>query len=358
MNTSPNTQRRVTHAERLYRSLLLLYPLSFRRVYEREMVQTFRDYYRDMMQQEGIPGLAQLWSLVLRDLVVTACLEQGKASISFCKHILSLQEKESYLMSLLTLDVATRTDIGRIRTVNEDNVASIVPEDPQTMAQKGALFVVADGMGGHTRGDVASELAVHIIRDTYYQDTNEDIASSLRTAIEQANAVICERNEAQSIEYKDDEEIRPFEGMGTTCVAAVLKDSTVYVANTGDSLVYLIHAGHVQQIAENHSWSAEQVRTGKMTQIEAEAAGNSTVITRCLGIKRDVNVYVGAQQVQDKDILVLCTDGLHMQVSEDEMHTLVEQYAPEESAQRLIARANENGGPDNITAIVVRVSLS
>ncbi len=193
---------------------------------------------------------------------------------------------------------------------------------------------------------------------TYYQDTNEDIASSLRTAIEQANAVTCERNEAQSIEYKDDEEIRPFEGMGTTCVAAVLKDSTVYVANTGDSLVYLIHAGHVQQIAENHSWSAEQVRIGKMTQIEAEAAGNSNVITRCLGIKRDVNVYVGAQQVQDKDILVLCTDGLHMQVSEDEMHTLVEQYAPEESAQRLIARANENGGPDNITAIVVRVSLS
>ena len=354
MNTSPDT-RRILRAERVYHSLLLLYPPSFRRVYEREMVQTFRDYYRDTVQQEGIPSLAQLWSLIIRDLVVTACLEQTKAGISFCKHILGLQEKEPYLMSLLALDVAARTDIGRIRTVNEDNVSSVVPEDPQTMAQKGALFVVADGIGGQTQGHVASELAVNTIRDVYYQNTNEDIAMSLREAIERANSLIFERNEVQ---FKNNPEDMMHKGMGTTCVVAVLKESVVYIANVGDSLVYLIRAGQVQQIAEDHSWIAEQVRTGKMTQVEAEAAGKSNVITRCLGIERDVNVYVGTQQVQDKDILVLCTDGLHMQVSEDEMRTLVEQYAPEESAQRLIARANENGGPDNITAIVVRVSLS
>ena len=358
MKTSPNTKRLITPAEMLYRALLFLYPPSFRRVYEREMVQTFRDYYRDTVQQEGISGLARLWGLVLHDLVITACLEQSRASISFCKRMFGLQEKEYHLMSLLTLDVAARTDIGRIRAVNEDNVFSVVPEDPQTMTQKGALFVVADGMGGHTQGEVASQLAVNTTRDAYYQDTNADIATSLRAAVERANAVICERNETQGIAYKDDDETRPFEGMGTTCVATVLKDSTVYVANAGDSLVYLIRNGTMQQIAENHSWPAEQVRAGKMTRAEAEAEGKSNVISRCLGVKRDVNVYVGTEQVQDKDILVLCTDGLHMHVSEDEIRILAEQYPPEESAQRLIARANENGGPDNITAIVVRVSLS
>ncbi len=350
MNVPPSPQRQIPRSEALYRLLLFVYPSSFRRAYGREMVQTFRDCYRDAAQHEGIAGLTRLWSLVLRDLVVTACLEQGRAGIVFCKRLLGLQEKEYSFMSLLTLDVATCTDIGRARAVNEDNVASVVPKDVHTMTQKGALFVVADGMGGHTQGDVASELAVNTIRDTYDQDTNEDIALSLREAIERANLLIYEQNEAQAKDASH--------GMGTTCVAAVLKDNTVYVANAGDSLAYLIRAGYVQQIAEDHSWPAEQVRTGAMTRAEADAEGKSNVITRCLGVGRDVNVYVGTEQVQDTDILVLCTDGLHTLVGENEMRTLVEQYEPEESAQRLIARANENGGPDNITAVVVRISLS
>ena len=356
MNTQPLSSRQTSYAEKLYRSLLVLYPTSFRRTYECEMLQTFRDYYRDTLQREGRPGLTHLWSLVLRDLVVTACSENVRAGSSFLKRIFGLQMKEYSLMSLLTLDVASRTDIGLKRAVNEDNVISVIPEDPQTMTQKGALFVVADGMGGHTQGDVASELAVTTIRNTYYQDTSDDIATSLRKAVERANLVIVERNGEQP---EPTEEIKPvFKGMGTTIAAVVLKDSAAYIANAGDSLVYLIRAGQVRQLAENHSWVAEQVRTGKMTQAEADAAGNKNVITRCLGTIRDVNVYVGTEPVQDKDILVLCTDGLHMEVSEDEMRTIVEHYGPEESAQRLIARANENGGPDNITAVVVHVSLS
>ncbi len=353
MKTYPSSQRPTSRAEMLYRSLLLLYPASFRRAYEREMLQTFHDYYRDMIQHEGIAGLTSLWSLVLRDLVVTACSEHVRAGTSFLKHMFGLQVKEYALMSLLTLDVGTRTDIGRKRAVNEDNATSVIPQDLQTMTQKGALFVVADGMGGHTQGDVASELAVNTIRDVYYQDTSDDIAASLREAVERANLVIFERNEAQPAST---EETKPF--MGTTCVAVVLKNSTAYVANAGDSLVYLVRAGQVRQIAENHSWPAEQVRSGKMTQAEADAEDKTNVITRCLGVERDVNVYVGMEQVQDKDILILCTDGLHTLVSEDEMRTTVEQYSPEESAQHLVARANENGGPDNITAVVVRVSLS
>jgi len=355
MNPHPPSQSQTSRAEILYRSLLLLYPASFRRVYEREMIQTFRDYYRDTMQYEGVAGLISLWSLVLRDLVMTACAEHVRVGMSFLKHMFGLHAKEYSLMSLLTLDVGTRTDIGRKRAVNEDNVTSVIPEDVQTMTQKGALFVVADGMGGQAQGDVASELAVNTIRNAYYQNTSDAIAASLRKAVEQANLSIFERNQTQ---FNGNTQDTAQKGMGTTCVAVVLKDSTAYIANAGDSLVYLIRTGQVRQIAEDHSWVAEQVRTGKMTQAEAEAEGKSSVITRCLGVADIVDVYIGTEQVQDKDILVLCTDGLHVQVSEDEIRTLVEQYSPEESAQRLIARANENGGPDNITAVVVHVSLS
>ena len=356
MNKHPFIQRTTpSRAETLYRSLLLLYPTSFRHSYEHEMIQTFRACYRATLQHEGKAGLTRLWSLLLRDLVVTVCSEHVRATISFLKQMFDLQAKEYSLMSVLTLDVATRTDIGLKRAVNEDNVTSVVPEDPQIMMQKGALFVVADGMGGHTQGNVASELAVNTIRDAYYQDTSNDTSASLRKAVERANLVIFERNGAQS---EATEEIKPVTGMGTTCVAVVLKENIAYIANTGDSLVYLVRAGQVRQIAEDHSWVAEQVRIGKMTQAEADAADNKNVITRCLGMVNTVDVYIGTEQVQDRDILILCTDGLHIQVNEDEMRTIVEQYEPEESAQRLIARANENGGPDNITAVVVHVSLS
>jgi protein phosphatase len=224
------------------------------------------------------------------------------------------------------------------------------------MEKKGALFVVADGMGGHTKGDVASEMAVTLIRDAYYQDESDDILTSLRQAVEHANEAIYRQNEAL-FQGKDEEEMAK-NGMGTTCVAAVLKDNMVYVANAGDSLVYIVRGGQVMQIAQNHSWVAEQVREGKMTQDEAEAQGKGNVITRCLGISLDLEVYAGSKEVQNGDVLILCTDGLHGLVSEDEIRTIVEHYGSDESASRLIARANENGGPDNITAVVVRVSLA
>ena len=342
MITRPVQPRRITRSEMLYRALLWLYPPTFRRMYGREMLQTFRDCYRDTVQQEGVAGLVRLWRLVLPDFVVSVCSEQVRAGISLFRRLSGLEEKEYQLMSLLTLDTAARTDIGLKRANNEDNVVTVVPTDTHVMAQKGALFVVADGMGGHTKGEVASALAVNTIRDTYYQDARNDIAAALRASVEQANKAIFEHDMH----------------MGTTCVAAVLKDNTVYIANAGDSFVYLIRGGQMRQLAEDHSWVAEQVRTGAMTREEAEAQGKGNVIVRCLGETRDVEVYIGTEQVQDKDILVLCTDGLHGLVNEDEIRAIVEQYEPEESVQRLIARANENGGTDNITAAVIRVSLA
>jgi PPM family protein phosphatase len=341
--------------ERLYRVLLWLYPAQFRRAYGREMLRTFRDCYREE-QGQGDWNIARLWGLMLSDLVTSVCVEHWKASMTFCKSVLGLEKESLMTNALLNLDVALRTDIGR-RPSNEDNMSSYVPEDPLVMAKKGALFVVADGLGGHAQGEVASELAVNTIRDTYYQDTDEDIATSLRQAVENASALIWKKNDEKFHLVAEDEKANA-ETMGTTCVAAVLQDDRVYVANAGDSLAYIMRAGQVMQIAQNHSWVAEQVQAGLLTKDQARTHEKRNMISRCLGTKADVDVYVGSETVQDGDILLLCTDGLWSLVEEDELRSIVEQYAPQESAKRLVERANENGGPDNITAVVVRVSLA
>ncbi len=353
MTTTP--LRSPSSSERFYCALLWLYPAQFRRTYGREMARTFRDCYREEQGRSGSGSIARLWSLVLSDLVTSVCVEHWKASISFFKSLLGLEKESLMTNTLLNLDVALRTDIGS-RPSNEDNMLSYVPEDPQMMAKKGAIFVVADGLGGHTQGEVASELAVNTIRDTYYQDTNEDIVTSLRIAVEHTNSLIWKRNGEKFQDATKDEKAQV--GMATTCVAAVLQNDRVYVANVGDSLAYVIHAGQIMQIAQVHSWVAEQVHAGLLTKEQARSHEKRNMITRCLGVKADVEVYVASEPVQDGDILILCTDGLWSLVEEDELRSIVEQYDSQESAKRLVERANENGGPDNITAVVVRVSLT
>ncbi len=352
--TTTTPLRPVSSSERLYRALLWLYPAQFRRTYGREMELTFRDYYREEQEHGNTSNIARLWSLVLSDLVTSVCVEHWKASITHFRALLGLEKESLMTNTLLNLEVALRTDIGQ-RPSNEDNMSSCVPEDPQVMAKKGALFVVADGLGGHTQGEVASELAVTTIRDAYYQDTHTDIATTLRVAFEYANSLIWKKNDEKFQDATDEKKEKG--GMGTTCVAAVLQDDRIYIANVGDSLAYVIRDEQVLQIAEDHSWVAEQVHAGLLTKEQARSHEKRNIITRCLGTKSDVEVYVTSEAVQNGDVLILCTDGLWSLVEEDELRSIVEQYDPEESAKRLVERANENGGPDNITAVVVRVSL-
>ncbi len=144
--------------------------------------------------------------------------------------------------------------------------------------------------------------------------------------------------------------------MAATCVVAVLKDHTLYLANVGDSLAYLIDSQGIRQLAENHSWVDEQVRKGTMTEEEALKVHDRNVITRALGLSAAVEPYLASVPVQPDEILLLCTDGLHGLVSEAEMRAIVTHYTSEESVQRLIELANERGGPDNITALVAKIA--
>ncbi len=245
----------------------------------------------------------------------------------------------------LRLDVAQLTDVGRKRPHNEDNMAYVIPKDSQVMMKKGALFIVADGMGGHAAGEVASEIAVDTVSYAYYQEDGDDIAASLVHAIKRANTLIHQRAAENMLRS----------GMGTTCVAGVLRGGVAYIANVGDSRTYLVRHGQVRQVSQDHSWVAEQVRAGLLTEEQARLHAQRNVITRCLGTQADVEVDIFAEPLEEGDSFVLCSDGLSGFVSDDDLRAIVNQYVPQESVYHLVERANENGGPDNITAIVVRV---
>lgn len=351
MTTAP--LRIPSSAERLYHTLLVLYPRQFRQTFGQEMLLTFRDCYREAQQAQEMSKtwvILRFWSLVLSDLAATVCREHARAALTHVKILFGI-EKESFMANVLfNLDIAQQTDIGN-RATNEDNMIAYVPEDERILAMKGALFVVADGMGGHTKGDVASELTINTVRDVYYRSSESDNARALQQALQEANTRIYTQNAARFGQEAEQQ------GMGTTCVAAVLHGDTIAVANAGDSLAYIVNTGQMRQIAQNHSWVAEQVRTGAMSEAEARAQGKNNMITRAIGTSPDVEIYVTTEQVHNGDTLLLCTDGLHTLIDEDELRAIVEHYEPQESVARLVQRAKENGGPDNITAVVVHISL-
>jgi serine/threonine protein phosphatase PrpC len=289
----------------------------------------------------------RLWGLVLYDLGVSLFIEYRSAF----KELLNPDEERQgkYYMNMTNIVFAQRTDIGLKRESNEDSALSVQPEDQQVMESSGILFVVADGMGGHTRGEVASQLAVSTIRDVYYSQEAGDPAAALRLAIEQANARIYNESLAMS------PNLEPDQMMGSTVVAAVILGDAVYVANVGDSRAYIIRNGQAHQISLDHSLVAQQLREGLITKEQAKDHPDRNKIYRCLG-EGTVEVDTFSEKVKPGDLLLLCTDGLTELVPDEEIVSIVQQYEPQESVQHLIDRANELGGRDNITAVLARVA--
>lgn len=268
--------------------------------------------------------------------------------LQLIRRFFSLEREAPNLDHLLPIRAALHTDVGRKRSINEDSMVSVIPDDPRTLLKKGALFVVADGLGGHTKGEVASRMTVDAVRNVYYQEVqSSDIASLLLHAVQRANEVIYHQS--------DVEDKTSFGAMGSTCTAAVLHNNVAYIANVGDSRAYIIHEGLARQISQDHSWVAEQVRAGNLTQGQARGHARGNIITRCLGTHQDVEIDIFVEPLQDGDTLVLCSDGLSNLVSDEELSAFVGQYEPQESVVQLVSCANDRGGIDNITAIVVRV---
>lgn len=358
MATSP--QRIVAFSDTCYRLLLRCYPAQFRRDFAPEMAQTFRACCREAASQQGNAGVMRLWGLILADFTFSLCVQHSKAIAAQWKRLfmkndaLSVIDSRREIYRMVTqfhLNASQRTDIGPTRQSNEDTMLTVIPENSRVMDAKGALFVVADGLGGHTKGEIASDLAVNGVRDFYYQATNDDIGASLLQAMREANARIYRENMAQTPQPE------PNQMMGTTCVAAVLHGDSVYVANVGDSRAYIVRGEQLLQISLDHTPQAEQLRAGTITEEQARELAAKNMITRCLGDKMDVEIDLFKESVQQGDVLVLCTDGLNKGVSDDEIRAIVAQYDPQESANKLVELANAQSGEDNVTAIVVGVDL-
>jgi protein phosphatase len=231
----------------------------------------------------------------------------------------------------MRVTAAAATDIGLVREGNED---SYLTEEP--------LFAVADGMGGHRGGEVASQLAVETLEKLFKQG-----AGDLPDQVQEANRVVFERSVV-------DEKVA---GMGTTLTAALVEGDRVRVAHVGDSRAYLLRDGNLRLLTEDHTLVHRMVTEGEISQEEAETHPQRSVLTRALGVETVVDVDDDTVQVRPGDRLLLCTDGLTSMVSEQAIEEVLRAVPdPQEAAQRLVQMANEGGGTDNTTVVVLDFS--
>jgi serine/threonine protein phosphatase PrpC len=246
----------------------------------------------------------------------------------------------------LELHAGFESDVGPTREVNQDFVDYRVPDDEEERGQKGAVFLVADGMGGHRAGEVASQEAVEWVKEEYYTDLALDVSASLVRAYEKANAFLYHMAQADPSKS----------GMGTTLVVAVVQGTPpqVTIANVGDSRAYLLRGKELTQITSDHSLVEGLVQTGHLTPSEAETHPQRSVITRAMGIDPSVEVDLFEAEICAGDRLLLCTDGLTNELSDKQIARIARSHPPAEAAAQLVDQANAAGGRDNVSVLVVQ----
>ena len=247
-------------------------------------------------------------------------------------------------IQVITL-LGAKTDLGCVRENNEDKYEFFQPEDEDILARKGSFYSVADGMGGHSAGQIASELALKIAIKAYYADSSLMVEESLRAALQQANAYIFDAARA----------IPDRAGMGTTMTALVIRGEEAFIAQVGDSRCYLLRGRDISQITDDHSWVYEQVKRGALTEEEALTSPFRNVITRSLGNSPNVDVDVFTQEIKAGDQFLLCSDGLSGEVNAQEMREAMEKGSPSQAAQDLVDLAIERGARDNTTVLILAV---
>lgn len=232
--------------------------------------------------------------------------------------------------------MAGLTDPGRTRERNEDAIAWQVEQ---------GWAVLADGMGGHQAGDVASAMAVEQISEQLKGCDGCDIQKSLQEAVVQANQAI----------YRQASQQAHLHTMGTTVVAVGLQDKTLHYAQVGDSRLYRLRDGRLQQITRDHSLVQELVDEGILSAEQARKSEQKNLITRALGLESTVEVTMGMETIQQGDSYLICSDGLSDYLDEAALTTLLANDSLPEVTKTLVAAANEQGGGDNISVIVIRI---
>lgn len=248
------------------------------------------------------------------------------------------------------------TDIGKKRQRNEDSYL---------VNDKIGLYIVADGMGGHAGGEFASKIAVSTVEEIIrgedrvksnvptqsYLDANDMSAvegieqERLKDAINRAGNMIVRRA------FEDPE----LKGMGTTSTVMFISGDRAYVAHVGDSRAYCVRDGEIIQITEDHSLVHEQLKSGLITEEEAKTHQLKNIITRSVGVQEEVEVDTVVWKIQPGDSYLLCSDGLSNMMQDDEMQEIISKYDVEQGARELVDLANQRGGEDNITLILLKV---
>ncbi len=244
------------------------------------------------------------------------------------------------------IDASVQTDKGCVREINEDSGRLVRPADPRLLAEKGLLVVVADGMGGHSAGEVASQMAADVVSRAYYE-AQAAPGEALRSAVEEANRLI----------HKAAAEDAAKHGMGTTCTALALCGGRAYAAHVGDSRLYMLREGRLYQLSEDHSAVNEMVKMGLITKEQARTHEDKNVILRALGTSPEVEVStVEPLDVREGDQYLLCSDGLYDLVLDDEIAAALSESEDAHAAgERLIRTAKERGGHDNITVGIIAI---
>jgi protein phosphatase len=243
------------------------------------------------------------------------------------------------------IEHASLSDVGVRRSHNQDNYAFQLALDEQQWQQCGHLFLVADGMGAHAVGEKASEQAAQAIPHIYQKYAPQGPVVALRKSFSEANSAI----------HACGQQNREFEGMGTTCTALVLRPEGAWIGHVGDSRAYRIRGGLIEQLSYDHSLVWEYARLKRIDPDDVQDIP-SNVIHRCLGPEPVVKVDVeGPYPLHPGDTFLLCSDGLSGQLSDMEIGAIVSILPPREACQLLIDLANLRGGPDNITALIIRV---
>ncbi len=236
-----------------------------------------------------------------------------------------------------------KTDMGRVRANNEDSV--LINNQPVGVLPN--LFVVADGMGGHKAGEVASSLAIKYCCEYLTSPSQErgELLDSLADSVYYANSKVYE------VSLQDSE----CSNMGTTFTGCSIKDNRAYIVHVGDSRLYKITRDSIEQITMDHSFVAEMVRAGKLTPEEAEVHPDRNIITRALGTDPQVKIDGFVINLTEDDVLLICSDGLNTMLDDDLIFKILSQkdVSPEDKLNTLIETANNNGGTDNISVILI-----
>ena len=251
-------------------------------------------------------------------------------------------------MQLRTI-ISGQTDPGIVRNRNEDALAWDEPIH---------LAMLADGMGGHNAGDVASDMAIEIIQDTLYErlpkltrpNSGRQRIALILSVIQKANTQIFQAAQANTEKT----------GMGATLALTLFHQDKVIVAHIGDSRVYRLRRNRLKSLTHDHSLVNQLVAQGTMTKDEAKTSRYRNVITRALGHKDSVEPEIRMLKTMPQDIYLLCSDGLYDMISERDIHEIVTRHSKNlrAAARHLIAKANENGGKDNVTAILVKAEIN